>query len=511
MIAPIEAIRAAVRLTQSDGDLAGHIRMGETILRSHVLPAHSLASYTAATEPMVAHGWLSEVIFALLYRAGGLPLLAIVTGIIVAATHAAIVVFLKRKGVDARWALAAAFVSFALGLSHWLARPHMFSIVGSALTLFLLESARPRRALLFFGVFAIWANLHGAWLYGILMIAAYIAGDLAEALAGPGRSEWLKRARSDSVLLVSATAGTFVNPYGIGLHREVFSAVTSSSLATMIEEYLPPKFNEFASLPFLLVVLLTVVLFSLSLRRMPFRWLAVVVLSLFFGFRSFRNIALFGVTGWPLIAVHTGLAWPQARRRFPWFQDFVRLDARASVGWWSMPVALALLALGLNHGRIAGKEVIADHFDTGRFPVVAVDRARHAGLSGRLFSQWTWGGYLLLAWPGIPLHVDPLKFSDTTMVTFTRIDEVQPDWKAELDRWNVQTVIVKSKGTLAKALAKEPAWRLWYQDTTATVFRRSDPSARAPAVILHQRPTSNTRPLNTPPTNIDSTDDSPRD
>src|SRR5215211_4950806 len=143
MVAPIEAVRAAVRLTQSDGDLAGHIRMGETILRAQGLPAHSLASYTAATEAMIAHGWLSEVIFALLYRAAGLPLLACVTAIIVAATHAAILIFLKRKGVDARWALAAAFVSFALGLSHWLARPHMFSIVGSALTLFLLESVRP--------------------------------------------------------------------------------------------------------------------------------------------------------------------------------------------------------------------------------------------------------------------------------------------------------------------------------------------------------------------------------
>ena len=505
-VAPAEAIRAAVRLTQSDGDLAGHIRMGEAILYSGALPAHSLASYTAATEPMVAHGWLSEVFFALLYRAGGLPMIAVVTAIIVAATHASVLLFLKRKGADPRWALAAAFVSFALGLSHWLARPHMFSIAGSALTLFLLESNRPRRALLFFGLFALWANLHGAWLYGLLLIGAYVIGDVAEALIGTGRSEWLKRARSDLALLAAATAGTFVNPYVMGLHREVFSAVTSSSLAKNLEEYLPPKFNEFASFPFLIVVLLTVVLLSLSTRRMPFRWLAVVVLSLFFGLRSFRNIALFGITAWPLIALHTARTWPEARRRFPWFRDFVRLDALASVGWWSAPVALALLALGLNHGRIADKELIADHFDSGRFPVVAVDSARRAGLSGRVFSQWTWSGYMLLAWPGASLHVDPLKFSDTTMATFTRIEDVKPEWKAELDRWNIQTVMVKSKSTLAKALSKEPAWRMWYQDTTATVFRRSGAPASGRPIILPQRRTSNT-----PPGNIDTADGAPRD
>ena len=49
-VAPSVAIISAVRLTQSDGDLAGHIRMGDTILASGHLPAHSLASYTAATK-----------------------------------------------------------------------------------------------------------------------------------------------------------------------------------------------------------------------------------------------------------------------------------------------------------------------------------------------------------------------------------------------------------------------------------------------------------------------------
>src|SRR5687768_11189038 len=212
-VAPSEAIIAAVRLTQSDGDLAGHIRMGDTILASGHLPAHSLASYTAATETMIAPGWLSQVLFALLYKIGGLPLLTVVTAIIVAATHAAVLVFLRRKGVDSRWALVAAFVSLALGLSHWLTRPHMFSIVGAALTIFLLESGRRRRPLMFFLLFALWANLHGGWLYGLVMIGAYVAGDIAEALAGD-REVWLTRARENAVLLACGLAGTFINPYG---------------------------------------------------------------------------------------------------------------------------------------------------------------------------------------------------------------------------------------------------------------------------------------------------------
>lgn len=179
----IQAVRGAVQLTQSDGDLAAHLRMGEAILSTRHIPAHSLASYTAATEPLIAHGWLSEVLFALLFRAGGLALLVAFTVIIIGLTHGLVAVFLRRRGVDPRWALAVALISLALATSHWLSRPHMFSILGALVTLLLLESGRAHRELLFVPLFALWANLHGGWLYGLLLIAAYIAGDYSR----PGR------------------------------------------------------------------------------------------------------------------------------------------------------------------------------------------------------------------------------------------------------------------------------------------------------------------------------------
>src|SRR5215212_8532234 len=173
VVVPITAIRGTVKLTQSDGDMAAHIRMGEAILSGGHIPTHSLASYTASADYMVAHGWLSEIIFALLFRAGGLPLLSVITAIIVGLTHGSIALFLRRRGADPRWAFLAALLSFALGSTHWLTRPHMFSILGATLTLYLLESARPRRVFLGLPLFALWANLHGGWAYGLMMIGAY--------------------------------------------------------------------------------------------------------------------------------------------------------------------------------------------------------------------------------------------------------------------------------------------------------------------------------------------------
>jgi hypothetical protein len=471
VVAPLTAIRGAVKLTQADGDLAAHIRMGGRILATGHIPAHSLASYTAATEPMIAHAWLSEIFFVTLYRTGGLPLICVIAGIVVGLTHGAIALFLRRHGADPRWAFVAALLSLALASTHWLARPHLFSIVGSALTLFLLESERPRRQFYFIPLFALWANLHGGWLYGLAMIGMYVVGELGEAWLATDRGVWLARAKHDTIALFLAASATLINPFGLGLHREVISAVTNSSLARNMAEFLAPNFQDAAQWPFLVALLLTIALLSLSVRRMPLPWLLVVVMSLFFALRSFRNIALFGVTAWPLIALHVARAFPSGRRPFPLFTEFARLDPRTRVGWLGTPVAVLLLLLGLNRGAVGGVHLIADHFDAKAFPTVAVERARNARLQGRVFDAWGWGGYIMYAWPEASLHVDPLKFSETTIDSYTVIEELHPQWLAELDRWKVQTIIFNAKSPMARALRTAPGWHLWYGDSTAVVYR----------------------------------------
>jgi hypothetical protein len=475
---PITAIRGSVKLTQSDGDLAAHIRMGETILATGHIPAHSLSSYTAPADYLVAHGWLSEILFATLFRIGGLPLLAVITAILVGLTHGAIAIFLRRRGVDPRWAFLAALLSLALGSTHWLTRPHMFSIVGAALTLFLLESKSSRRALFFIPLFAIWTNLHGGWLYGLAMIGLYALGDIVEAWLSPeNREGWLTDAKTNLTSFVLAALSTLANPYGLTLHREVFSAITSSSLAKNIAEFLPPNFQDSGQWPFLVAIVATVALFGLGTRRISLPRLAVIMVSLFFGLRSFRNIALFGVTAWPLIALHASESWPAPKRPFPLFTEFARLDPGSRIGTLAVPLAVLMLAIGLNRGSIWGFQVIPDRFSPKAFPTEAVARVRSARLEGRVFDAWAWGGYIMYAWPEARLHVDPLKFNNVTLKSYTLIEELSPGWQKEMERWGIRTVIINTDSRMARGLALEPKWKVWYKDSTAVVFRpAADPA-----------------------------------
>ena len=472
VVAPLTSITRTIKLTHSDGDLAAHIRMGRTILESGTIPTRSLASITAANEPLIAHAWLSEVIFASLFSVGGLAAISVATGILVGGTHGAIALFFRRKGVDPRWALAAAFMSLVIASTHWLSRPHMFSITGVALTVLLLETAPRRRFLMFGALFLLWANLHGGWIYGLMLIVLYTAGCTVEwMINSKNKQHWRARARDSAVALVVSAAVTLINPFGLELHREVLTGATSSELARQMAEFHPPDFQSAASLPFLLGLLLSIALIALTPRRMNAPHLLIVFVALLFALRSFRNIALFGVSAWPLIALHAAQFWPERGRRFKWFSEIARLDASTRPGLYAAPVAIVLVLLGLNSGRLGGAQVIRSSFSPARFPVAAIERARSARLDGPIFEAWEWGGYIMYAWPQAKLIVDPLEFNDATIQAFSRIDAVRPEWKDELQKWNVRTVIVKPDSRLSSALTKDAGWKVWYQDSTAMVFR----------------------------------------
>ncbi len=478
VVAPLTAITRTVKLTHSDGDLAAHIRMGQVILDTGTIPGRSLASFTASNDPLVAHAWLSEVILATLFSVGGLALVSVVTGIIVAFTHAGVALFLRSRGVDARWALAAAFISLAVTSTHWLARPHMFSILGVAITIWVLESGSTHKWRYIAPLFIVWANLHGGWLFGLVIITAYVVGARIEAAIDPDRrDEWLQAFRTNLVAFLVACVATLVTPFtladptGFDLHREVLSGATSSALASQMGEFMSPNFQAAAPLPFFGALLLTVGLLAVLRKRMSAPHLIVLVVSLFFALRSFRNMALFGVSAWPLVALHVARAWPPHRRNFPLFREIARIDRTTTSGLYAVPVAVLLLALGLNSGSAFGTQLVRKDYSSSVFPVTAVARLEAADANGRIFASWEWGGYIMYAWPSARLLVDPLKFNDSTVSAFTRIDSARPGWQEEIARWDIRTVIIHPGTPLADGLEREPGWTRWYLDSTAVVFR----------------------------------------
>src|SRR5512143_2566573 len=131
------------RLINSDGDLARHLRLGELMLSRQALVRTDVFSHTAAGKPFLAFEWGSEVVYAAAERVGGLALVSVLAGLVLALTFALLARFMVRRGGDPLLAYLVSMAAAVLSAGHWLARPHLFTLLFVVVLLDLLERDRP--------------------------------------------------------------------------------------------------------------------------------------------------------------------------------------------------------------------------------------------------------------------------------------------------------------------------------------------------------------------------------
>jgi hypothetical protein len=326
-------------------------------------------------------------------------------------------------------------------------------------------------------MFALWANLHGAWAFGIVLLACYVLGDAIEWSARKDSVLWRSRFSRHALCLLCAAAATLINPNGLRLHQAVFATLSDRSVATLIDEYRPPGLTALSDLFFFLVLLFAIIAVIRSRRRMSFPATIAAGVTTLFALRAGRNIALFGLVAWPLIVLHLTSAARDRATSPP------ALSPRATwrFGIWSAPVVAAVLLIGALHGRIGGVHIIRDEANPNRFPVAAVARLRDARLSGAMLTTWVWSGYVPYAWPGKRVFFDPLLFSPDILDSFGRMLLAHRGWRDELSLRHITVALLPPGTPLADSLAQDADWTRWYASGNALIFRRigSDQMTRA--------------------------------
>jgi hypothetical protein len=151
----------------NDGDTGYHIRTGEEILKSWRIPAYDVYSAHVPPLPWTAHEWLSEVIMAGISRLSGLTGLVLFFALLLSATHWLLFFLLKSKSDNLLLITVVTCLATASSSSHWLARPHAFSLLFTLVWYWLLDrfqygNHRTLRYLPLLMVF--WVNMHGGYI-----------------------------------------------------------------------------------------------------------------------------------------------------------------------------------------------------------------------------------------------------------------------------------------------------------------------------------------------------------
>jgi hypothetical protein len=467
-----------------DTDTFWHLRAGQWQVQERALLRVDLFSHTRQGQPWINHSWLSQLVLYTSYAALGDLGLALYTAIL--ATLGMAFVYPQCEG-NAFVRGFALVLGAATAAVFWSPRPQMMSFALSAVVLYLVwrDHERPDRGLwLIPPIMLVWANLHGGWVIGFIVMALALAGDVArfvfdrllarrDAVWATDQAPTLHSARRLFVIALASAVAVSVNPYGPSMLTYPFRTVGIGVLRDYIQEWASPNFHERQVWPFLWLLLGTLGVAGLSRRRLDWRDALMVTGTAYLSLLAGRNIALFAIVTTPVLTRHLGAwlgerGWTMRLDRFPTTPPYL-------VANWAMLLLVGVA--GVAKVVYALDPALVEEERAKRLPVEAVAYLEEAHPPGLLFNSYNWGGYLIWEAPDYPVFVDGRTdlYDDELLRLYLEVVAAQDDWKNMLDRGDINLVLIESRSPLAVALSLEPGWRIAYRDDLATIFVREVP------------------------------------
>ena len=171
-----------------DGDTGWHIRTGEYILAHHAVPHHDLFSFSKPGAPWFAWEWLYGRAFTrLLFRMGGLKAIVLFAGVLIAVYATVLLRYAIWRGANALVAAVTTLLAVGGASMHFLARPHLFTLLLLPVCIWLVEADRrknTRWVWLLVPVTALWTNLHGGFFMFLACSRCWWPGTSVEAAFG---------------------------------------------------------------------------------------------------------------------------------------------------------------------------------------------------------------------------------------------------------------------------------------------------------------------------------------
>lgn len=463
-----------------DPDFWWHLKSGETMVKTGGLLQFDPFTFSgdgvvSAREAIILKGyWLWQLTAYSLYSLFGFNGISLLNFLTFGAMAGVIITQMRRQQVGV--ALAAFLVTiglFFVSYSYRLERPQVISILFAAILVALLSRVRDNEKL---GwslplVMMVWANLHGGFVVGDLILVCFAAGAVLEYRHN------LPRLRHILLWIGVAMGASLLNPNGALVFTELLN-FQNSTLMSGVSEYQNTwlkfqKGDSFVAVLWLLIALYGVGIWSS--RRLYWPELLVALFLTVFSVAYARNVGFFGLAMLPAIGFH--LQQGMSRRQ------------------WQLPTFLSICTLllcvlfTLYLSSLLWQERQQFGPVKSSYPEKAITFLQDSGLQGRMFNSYEYGGYFLwrLA-PQMQVFIDgrgmEVKVFDDYMklsAGSVALVDGRREYEALLDSYAIDTIvqpIYDGDGRvqpLMKSLLLKPEWIPVYVDTYVYILARLTP------------------------------------
>jgi hypothetical protein len=464
----------------SDPDTMLHLKAGELIANYGRIPRYDLFSANAMNMPWITHEWLWEVLTYYVYRLGDWFGLSLLRMFLVLTTVGFLLAAAVARGLFTFTSAAAIMLCLAPAASFCEIRPQLASGALFAAVLWILESQERNRRLLYLLplLFALWANLHGAFLLGLVLFGCYIFGTVLHGIlsrfsatrrfANANPTIYL---RFQSMIFAACLLSAMINPHGAKLYIFPLKVAGQDLFRRQIYEWAPPQF-AFPFLPFWVFLFTSLCLAAGAAHKLkPVHWISMAVFGVA-ALASRRQIPFFALAACVPCAVGLQTVIEMIARKLP--RRFVWMPAVLAV-LLGFSAAAGAGACYLTTGRQPGMRLMR-----GRFPEPAANRLAKIQSEGAILNDYNDGGFLIWKlWPEWLVTMDGRAdlYGPELVAEYERIWSGRKGWENRLRQWHVKAILgryeiarLAPKHNLYHELAQSPEWRLVYWDEMSLLY-----------------------------------------
>jgi hypothetical protein len=474
------AIFAMALRVSVDTDTWWHLRAGQTIEEEgHILLVDRF-SLTRQGAEWHYPGWLAEILMYRVFAGAGYAGLNLATATLVAVAFG--FVWASAEGPP----LLRAFVVLLAATTsavYWAARPHIFTFL--LLSIFCWVSIRATRGRggglwTCIPMMVLWANLHGGFAAGILLLILGGVGEVFDAGMErllPLRSDishgWLQRTGAWAATAGGCLAAVAINPLGPELILYPVRTVSIGVLQTYIQEWQSPNFHQPEVLPFLVLLMATMVAMALSPRRPQGAEILWTIVFAALGLLAARNIALFAVVALPVLSRHLNALVGQ--------MGLDRVRGKQVSNRWAQSINWMILAIVVFGTALKAVRPLSESFNRGALRRIAPFGAAEYLLThlppGPLFNTYNWGGYVVWSlYPSYLSFVDGRTdlFGDAILEEYLATWRADPQWRDVFAEWGIRLALLEPNAPLTRTLVAE-GWQPVFQDELSVVLVNPQP------------------------------------
>jgi hypothetical protein len=450
---------------KADVDLWGNVGFVKHLAFSAECMRVNTFSFTDTEHVWINHEWLSEYILFQAYRLSGNPgllLLKLLLGIgLLGIINNAMRQTIKSQAT--RVLLLLLIIStIGYGFS---TRPHLFTYLLSAGLLSILLRQKAPAALLLTAapLGCLWANLHGAFFIGqILLLLAFACALLRKVTKH--EATWRTTLITGGAAL-AFFAGTLLNPYGIKLWNFVFES--AAILRPILSEWAPfnPRTQFSDHIDFMALLVVTLIATASARRTFSPLGLTTLLLALASALLMRRNI--------PLFAIVAGLTAPKAIDQTigNHIEGIVqKLDSRVPIAILS---TLTMVAAGLFiHQNI--KKPLDIKIPPDRFPAEAMAFMQENNIQANVITFFDWAEYSIWhLYPNCRQFLDgrfKSAYSEKTIRDY--LDFIYGKNLKAITDYPTDMVFVHVGNPCTQVMLKQPGWQIIYHDQMAVIFAK---------------------------------------